>query len=155
MARGELAATMQTLLTVAAIGAAIAAPYIAAGLDKRRRHRAVLRLAELLCEALAALAAYHGTESDRTDEEIIRTSETLNLQTLIKRADDFPTDAIDNPAVLEAFIRIGGTSKAMLLVSDQSRAVVNGVRNTLVEHTIKRLAERAHHELAVMRRHTS
>ncbi len=97
-----------------AIGAAIATPYIAAGIDRRRRRAAAVRLAQLICEATEAIAAISGAERRLPIEKIDDAIVTLNLPALLDRADAFPSDNVDRAEALDAFVRVTGAARATL-----------------------------------------
>lgn len=104
--------TVQATLTLLAIAAAVATPYIAASIERRGRRETAVRLAALVYEAIDAVAILHGAAHEQAIEELNRTSYTLKLTTLLDRLETTPSDHLDNAHALDAFIRIGGLGRS-------------------------------------------
>jgi hypothetical protein len=104
--------------TLLAVGAAVATPYLAAGIEKRRKRRAALRLAELTVQAIGMLATLHGAASGAPLPDAERTARSINLPALLARMAAMPSSDIDDADALEAFIRINGLAAATARSSD-------------------------------------
>lgn len=111
----SIAATGATLL---AVGAAIAAPHIAAGIEKRRRRRAAVRLAELTVHAIGLLATLHGAARGNPVPDADKAARSINMPTLLARMAGMPSADLDDADALEAFIRIHGLAEAAARSSD-------------------------------------
>lgn len=111
------------LATLAAVGAAVATPYLAAGIEKRRRHRAAIRLAELTVQAIAMLATLRGAAGAHPVANAAEMARSINLPSLLGRMEAIPPPDVDNADALEAFVRIAALARAASESSDDVEKV--------------------------------
>jgi len=108
----------EPIATLMAVVAAVTAPYLAAGIEKRRKRRAALRLAELTVQGIGLLATLHGAASGNPLPDADRAARSINMPVLLARIAAMPSSDIDDADALEAFIRINGLAAAAARSSD-------------------------------------
>jgi len=106
---------LSTVAILAAIAAGVLPPRIAGAIDQRRWRATASRLAYLVHEAIEEFAGRCGAPSELSTRD--RARDTVMLQALVRRCEDWPADSIGDPHALEAFIRLTGVGRAILVAA--------------------------------------
>ena len=141
--------------TVLAVFAAVAAPYITARIERRRRYRSAMRLGEMVAEILEVLAVLHGAIRARPGLDVEHAGRTLKIEDLVHRINTMPVEHIEDADALESFIRLGGLARsaaAVSIVTTQHQQTASIDEMTLAMSTLRNLSDDAWVEVAIMRR---
>lgn len=114
--------------TLMAVAVALAAPYLAAGIDRRRRGIAALGLAETAFMALTA--ATNRTVSLAEVDERLRASAELDLSAISEAMARIPPDHLGDPRAIDAFVRLQGNCRraVSVLMDDQPLNVTQATK---------------------------